>query len=125
MAEGAPRWIADRVFAGFEVTQGAHDIAEADAATLPGQAVAAAGPADADKDALAHQLLQHRFEIAPRDAFALGDLDRTDRGDAPVIGDVEDRLDRKQELFGELNHDVRARRPPAYSLGVGPGISSF
>src|SRR6266704_4651555 len=75
--------------------------------------MAAARAADADEDAVAHQLLQHRFEIAARDALALGDLRRTDRGGAPVIGDVEHRLDREQQLLGEPDHEsgLSPRRP--------------
>src|SRR5258706_443571 len=107
MAERAPRRIADRVLAGFEVAHGAHDVAEADAAALPRQPIAAARPADADEDTFAHQLLQHRFEIAPRDAFALGDLDRAHRRGAAVIGDVEHCLDREQEFLGEAYHESR------------------
>src|SRR5229473_6799330 len=105
MPEGAAGRVADRVLAGFELAYRAHDVAEADAAALPGQAIAAARAADPNEDLLAHQLLQHRFEITARDAFALGDLGRTDRGGAPVIGDVEHRLDRVEELLGEPDHE--------------------
>src|SRR5438132_5675272 len=111
--ERAARRVADRVLPGFELAHRAHDIAEADSAALARQAIATARAADANKDLLAHQLLEHRLEIAPRDAFALGDLGRTDRRRTPVIGDVEHRLDREQELLGEPDHDsgVSPRRP--------------
>src|SRR5207253_10601341 len=72
MTERAAGGIADRVFAGFEMAHRAHDVAEADAAALLRQAIAAARPADPDEDALAHQFLQHRLEIAPRDPLARG-----------------------------------------------------
>src|SRR5216684_4477939 len=113
MPERASRRVADRVLAGFELAYRAHDIAEADAAALAGLAIAAARTADPDEDLLAHQFLQHRFEITARDALALGDLGRTDRGGAPVIGDVEHRLDREQELLGEPDHEsgLSPRRP--------------
>src|SRR6059036_2179226 len=99
MSERAAGGIRDRVLAGFEPAHRAHDVAEADAPTLARQAIAATRAADADEDALAHQLLQHRLEIAAGDALALGDLDRTDRRSAAVIGDVEHGLDREQEFL--------------------------
>src|SRR6266567_3930074 len=113
MPKRASRRVADRVLAGFELSHRAHNVAEADAAAFPGQTIAAAWAADPNEDLLAHQLLQHRFEIAARDAFALGDLGRTNRGGAPVIGDVEHRLDREQELLGEPDHEsgLSPRRP--------------
>src|SRR5579864_1583096 len=57
MTEGAAGRVADRVFGGFEVAHGAHDVAEADAAALACKPIAAGGAADADEDAVAHQLL--------------------------------------------------------------------
>ncbi len=53
MAELTAGRVADRVLAGFEMAHGAHDVAEADAAPLPRQAIAAAGAADSPEDALA------------------------------------------------------------------------
>ena len=90
---------------------GAHDIAEADAAPLARQAIAAARAADADQDAVPHQLLQNRFEIAARDALALGDLGRAHRRPAAIIGDVEHRLDREQQLLGQPHHAVSPGQP--------------
>ena len=54
----------------------------------------------------AHQLLQHRFEIAARDALALGDLGRAHRRGAAVIGDVEHRLDREEQFLGQPDHRI-------------------
>src|SRR5258708_15923649 len=107
MAERAAGWIADRVLGGAEFAHRAHDVANADPAALARQPVAAARAANTDQDAVPHQLLQYRFQIAARDALALGDVRGTYRGRAAIVCDVEHRLDRKQKLLGEPDHGVR------------------
>ena len=72
------------------------DVAKADPTPLPRQSIAAARATDPEQDLVAHQLLQHRLEIAARDALALGDLRRAHRHLSAVVGDVEHRLDREQ-----------------------------
>src|SRR6185437_6146536 len=108
MAQRAAGGVIDRVVAGFELAHRAHDVAEADPPPLARQAIAAARPAYADEDAVAHQFLQHRLEIAARDALPRGDFRRAHRHGAAVIGDVEHRLDREEKFLGQPDH----RRPP-------------
>src|SRR5579883_3190222 len=62
VAEHAAGRIADRIFGGLKPAHDADDLAKADAPPLAGEPIAAARTADADKNAVPHQLLQHRLE---------------------------------------------------------------
>src|SRR5690242_15152436 len=74
MTERAARRVVDRIVAGLQLAHRANDVAEADAPPLARQAIAAARSPYADKDAVAHQLLQHRLQIAPWDTLPGGDF---------------------------------------------------
>src|SRR5271166_1936124 len=108
MAKRAASRIRDRVFCGFQSAHRAHDIAEADAAAFPRQAIAAGWATNADQDPVAHQFLQNRLEVAARDTLTRRDFRRTNWDGATIIGNVEYRLDREQELFGQPHHFPRA-----------------
>src|SRR5580704_16225459 len=112
MTERAAAFRLDRIFDGFEFAHGAHDIADADPPPLARQAIAAARPPDPDQHLAAHQLLQYGLQVAARNALARRDLSRPHRRGATVIGDIEDRLDREEELFVEPDHVACGRRPP-------------
>src|SRR5260370_36320633 len=88
MAELTAGRVADRVLAGFEMAHGAHDVAEADAAALPRQPVAAAGAWGSSDNGLAHRLLQHRFLGAGRGGFTFGDLGLGERDGDALSGSV-------------------------------------
>src|SRR5205814_8441781 len=74
MAERAARRVGNRIFRGLEPAQRAHDVAEADAPPLAGETIAAARAANPKQDLVADQLLQHRLEVAARNALTLGYL---------------------------------------------------
>src|SRR5215469_7653844 len=93
MAERAAGGVGHRVFRALEPAQGTDDIAEADPPSLPGEPIAPAGAADAEKDLVPDQFLKHRLEIAARNALALGNLRRANRRVAAIVSNVEHRLD--------------------------------
>ena len=85
--------LAGRVACAFQIAHDADDLAHGDASALARQAVAAARAALAGEDVLVHQLLEHLFQITPRDALTPGDIGRAHWPGAGVIGDVDDGLD--------------------------------
>src|SRR5579859_3477233 len=108
--------LRDRVLAALQRLHHAHDLAHGDPPALAREPIAAARTAHAREDAGAHQLLQHGLEIATRNALATRDLGRLLGQRARVIGDVQHRFDRKQELLAEPQHgDQRPvePKPPA------------
>src|SRR5215469_10550832 len=100
MAERASRGVADRIFRGFEPLQRPHDVAEAYPPPFTRQTIAATWTSDAKKDLIPDQFLEHRLEVAARDALPLGNLRGAHGGLTTVVGDVEHRLDSEQQFLG-------------------------
>ena len=70
--------------------RGAHDVLGADVVLLARELIAAVRPADTAQDAVAHQRLQHRLEMARRQLVARGKRLGRNRAIARVHGDVDD-----------------------------------
>src|SRR5215469_615273 len=100
MTERASRGVADRIFRGFEPLQRPHDVAEAYPPPFTRQTIAATWTSDAKKDLIPDQFLEHRLEVAARDALPLGNLRGAHGGLTTVVGDVEHRLDSEQQFLG-------------------------
>ena len=111
MPEGAAGRVADRILGGLEPADRADNITEANPPPLARQAIAAARAANPEQDLVPHQLLQDRLEITARDPFALGNLGRSHRHLAAVVGDVEHRLDCEKQFLGQPNHVVQGAIP--------------
>src|SRR5207253_8105090 len=111
MAKSAAGGVADRILGGFEPAHRTNDVAEADPTPLARQTIATARASDPKEDLVSDQLLQHRLKIAAEYSFTLGNLGRTHRHLAAVIGDVEHRLDSEKQLLGQPNHVVQATFP--------------
>ncbi len=79
-----------RVVVVFDGPGGAQDLVGADAFLVARKLVAAAWPAHAAQDSLAHQRLQNRFEMAWRQTMPVCKRLRRHRPATSVHGDVED-----------------------------------
>src|SRR5690606_6727724 len=86
----------------------ADDLAHRDAPPLPGENIAAPGPAHALQDVGAHQLLHDLLEIALGNALAPVDLLGLHRFGAAVVGNVHHRLEGEQHLLRQLEHGLRS-----------------
>ena len=100
MPERAAGRVRDRVFRALEPAQCSDDVAEADPPSLPGEPIAATGATDTEKDLVPDQLLQHRLQIAARNALALRNIGGTNRRVTAIVRDVEHRLDGEQQFLG-------------------------
>src|SRR5260370_40622538 len=102
----------DRVLAPLQRLHHPHDLAHGDAPTLACEAIAAAWATHARQDARAHELLQHRLQVSPRDPLPARDLRRLHLQRAGVVGDVQHGFDREQELLADPHHaDQRPVEP--------------
>ena len=83
---------------------GAQDIVGGDAALLAGELVAAARPADALEDAVAHQRLQDRLQMPWRQAVARRQRLGCDRSPACIERDVNDGGDCQNAFARQERH---------------------
>ena len=82
----------------FDGAGGAQDLVGADVAFAARELVAAARPAHAAQDSLAHQRLQNRFEMARRKTMPARKRLRGHRLATRIHGDVEDGGNGKDAL---------------------------
>src|SRR4029077_13007300 len=80
---------------------GAQDVGDADALSLARELIAAVRAADAEKDALVHQRLQHRFEMPRREVVTRGELSRGNGAYARVQRNIDNSGDGEQALAGK------------------------
>src|SRR5262245_43726880 len=85
---------------------GTQNIVRRDAALLARELVAAARPARALEDAVAHQCLQHRLEMPRRQAMARRQRFGRDRPPARVERDVDDGGDGQGAFAGQKRHEI-------------------
>ena len=84
---------------------GAQDVLGADAPVLAREFVAAVRPAHAAQDAVAHQRLQNRFEMARRQLMARRQRLGRDRPAAGVDRHIDHGGNGKNALAGHQRHD--------------------
>ena len=104
---GAGR-VLDQLVVGFHFADDADNVADEDAAAFAGQAIPSARAADPDQNAVSDQMLKGLFQIPAGNFLAPGDIAALDRFGTGMIGNVENRLDREQHLFGQPQHDLAA-----------------
>src|SRR5207302_10300179 len=85
---------------------GAQNIVRRDAALLAGELVAAARPARALEDAVAHQRLQHRLQMPRRQAVARRQRFGRDRPSARVKRDIDDGGDGQGAFALQERHEI-------------------
>ena len=99
---------------------GAQDVVGGDPAPLARQFVAAARPADALEDAVAHQRLQHRLEMPWRQPVARRQRLSGNRPPARMERDVDDGGNGQNAFAGQKRHEkVWVREPAATKVPSG------